>query len=496
MKKILFVSIFLFIFSCVKVGQVKPSRKEISFTYNSAMEAYTRQDYEEASDLFLYIVKNAEDKKIKAKSLFYLGEINKFLSKFGPSLFYYSVSSYYGINTEENIKELAPKADAKSLEKSIFYAPENLKSYLLYTLARKYQSQGREKESSEVFSKIIQKYPESIYARESKYVATTEGKFKVGVLLPFSGSYIGIGESVRRGIEIGSREKFIPIYADTKGKPLKSYKEALNLVKKEKVSGIIGPLLSLNSFGVSCLCDYLSMPLIPPTATKELIDSVGEKIYIINRSLSQQAKAMAFYATRVLGFKTFSILYPSTDYGETFEKNFVKTVKKQGGIIIASIAYREGDPDFKDELKTINEGSPEAVYIPAPTTDVPLISTQLKYYNIKSQVLGADGWKSEVIFRQIENSSLEGVVVSGEPYHPTKDFINRFKFVYQKNPDRYAGLGYDAANLMGRLLQNSEENLRESDLNLTAGSLNCENSYTKVPLYIINNGQFKPIKWE
>ena len=57
----------------------------------------------------------------------------------------------------------------------------------------------------------------------------------------------------------------------------------------------------------------------------------------------------------------------------------------------------------------------DALYIPALTGDIPLIAPQLKYFKIKSQILGADGWKSEEIFNQIEKNPLlakQGVVNS------------------------------------------------------------------------------------
>jgi len=494
MKKISVAFLLFIAFGCVKVGGLKPPEENIEITYDRAMVFYTEQEYKKAGDLFLYIVNNTEKGDFKAKSLFYLGEIYKSLEKFGASLKAYAMANYYGIDCSENIKETAPNADVESLEKSVYYAPTEIKPYLLYIAARKYLTYGKGKESSALFSRIIGEYPNTIYARKAKYMEEAKGKIKVGVLLPLSGPYSEIGESVKRGIEIGSKDKFLPIYSDTKGSPLLSYKETREFIKREKVSGIIGPVLSLNSFAVACLTDYLRIPQVSPTATPEVIDSVGDMTYIINRSLSMQARAMADYAIRKLGLNSFSILYPAVEYGEALQKYFEKDVERLGGTIITSVAYREGDPDFKDELRLLKEGAPEALYIPALTTDITLLAPQLKYFKIKAQILGADGWKSEELFQQTDASYLNGVVLTGHPYNPTEDLRERFYFVYQGKPDRYTCLGYDAANLMGCLLNNSKGDFLKSNITFTAGALEGEKSYSQVPFYIINNGEFKIIE--
>jgi branched-chain amino acid transport system substrate-binding protein len=497
MKKLILSSILftlMYIFNCTP--SIQPtSEEEVSIIYEDAMKAYTEQNYKEANQLFLIVAKNNQSKKLKANSLFYLGEINKTIANYGKAIISYAAASHYGIKTSENIKELASLSDTKDLEKAIRYVNEDLKPFLLYTLARKFQSAGKEKESSKYFSEIEKKYPDSEYARKSKYMSRHKGKTKVGVLLPLSGVYSVPAESVKRGIEVGSRDKFIPIYVDTKGNPVKNYKETVELIRNTNVSGIIGPLFSRNCFAVACICDYVRIPFIAPTATKEFIDSTGEQCYIINRTIEQQAKAMANYAVKELGLRTFSIFYPYSDYGKAFEKFFSEKIIELDGAIVNSFSYKEGQKDFQDELNRIKESNPDAVYIPATTQDVPAIASQIKYLGIKSQILGADEWKSKEIFRQqVETSALEGIIISENPFNPSDGFKEEFNFIFRKDPDRYACLGYDAALLMGSLINNPGDIRKLTNIRLSAGSLGFENSYEDVHIYMISRGDFKLIK--
>jgi branched-chain amino acid transport system substrate-binding protein len=497
MKKLIFIQILfmlLYIFNCVPAIQAPPE-EEVNKIYENAMKAYTEQNYKEANDLFLVVAKNSESKKLRGNSLFYLGEINKATANYGKAIISYAAAGRYGIKTSENIKELASLSDSRSLEKAISYVKEDLKPFLLYTLATKLQSAGKEKESSKFFSEIERRYPNSVYARKAKYMSRHKGKTRVGVLLPLTGVYSQTAESVKRGIEIGSRDKFIPLYIDTRGNPVTSYKEAVNLIREEKSSGIIGPLFSRNSFAVACLCDYVGIPFISPTATKEFISSAGKQCYIINRTIQQQAKAIATYAITELGLRTFSVFYPYSDYGETFEKIFSEKVMELGGTIVNSLYYKEGKRDFQDELNRIKNSNPDAIYIPATTSDVPAIASQIKYLGIKSQILGADEWKSEEIFRQqVETSALEGIIITESPYNPTEAFSEEFNFIFRKKPDRYACLGYDAAQLMGQLIEDPNNQRKLRNMQLTAGSLGSKDSYNNVHIYIISRGEFKLIK--
>jgi branched-chain amino acid transport system substrate-binding protein len=493
MKKLLFVFILIYIFNCTK--EIQPSREDTTKIYEQAMKAYTEQKYKEANDLFLTVTKKSETRELTGNSLFYIGEINKATENYGKALISYAAASAYGIKTDENIKEMASLADLNSLEKAVIYVSEDTKPFLLYTLATKLQSEGRENESEKYFSEIVSNYPRSEYARKAKYISHHKGRIRVGVLLPISGTYRQDATSVKNGIEIGSKDRFYPLYVDTKENPVKSYKEAVKLIQQEKVSGIIGPLFSRNSFAIACLCDYVGIPYISPTATKEFIDSTGEQSYIINRTIEQQAIAMANYAMHDLGLRTFSILYPYSDYGETFESVFSTKINELGGTIVNSIYYKEGKRDFQDELKTIKAGHPDAIYIPATTLDVPAIASQVKYLGIKSQILGSDEWKSEEIFsQQVEASALEGVIITDSPFHPTKTFLDEFNLVFNREPDRYACLGYDAAVLMGTLISNPKDKEKLKNIQLTAGSLGSQSSYRNVSIYIINNGAFKLIK--
>ncbi|MEO0292778.1 MAG: penicillin-binding protein activator [candidate division WOR-3 bacterium] len=484
------IGILFLILNCIpEVSPPEDSKK----LYEKAMKAYTDQNYKKAKELFAEVTKTNPPRELMGNSFFYLGEINKAIGNNGEALVNYVAASKYGINTTESVKELAILVDENSLKKSLLYASQELKPFLLYTIGRKLQSEGRTEESKKYFEEIIIEFPKSEYARKAQYITYPKGKKKVGVLLPLSGSYIEEGTSVKNGIEIGAKERFIPIYVDTREDPLKSYKEAVRLIENEKVSGIIGPLLSKNSFAIACVADYKGIPFISPTATKEFIDSVGPKVFIINKTIQQQAIAMAEYAVKELGLRTFSILYPRSDYGETFESVFSDKILELGGKIVSSISYGEGERDFQSELNRIKSTEPEAIYIPASTQDVPAIASHIKYCGIKSQILGTDSWKSEKIFKQqVDPSALEGIIITDNPFNPSESFLEEFKFLFRKEPDRYACLGYDAAILMSELLENPNKKL--DNIPLTAGSINLSKASKGIRFYLITNGTFKLIK--
>ena len=85
-------------------------------------------------------------------------------------------------------------------------------------------------------------------------------------------------------------------------------------------------------------------------------------------------------------------------------------------------------------------------------------------------------------------------MITESPFNPTEAFSDEFNFIFRKEPDRYACLGYDAAILMGSLIENPGNKGRLKNLELTAGSIGFKDSYENVHIYIISRGNFKLIK--
>ena len=124
-----------------------------------------------------------------------------------------------------------------------------------------------------------------------------------------------------------------------------------------------------------------------------------------------------------------------------------------GGEVVSEQKYSNGDKDFKGQLTDIKSKEPEAIFIPGYYTDVNLISIQARETGIKVPLLGGDGWESEKLVEGKAKDALEGCyfsthVSADDPNPAVQEFIKKFRTKFNKEPDCYSFLAYDAGMLL------------------------------------------------
>ncbi len=362
---------------------------------------------------------------------------------------------------EERLKKLITKelpfSDLEKLARN--YEETELGAYTMYFAAMKAIDEGREKQAKSIYKRMKERYPSDAYTQDIAELLKTDKPIKftkgaIGFLAPLSEEYSVFGRRVQKGIELALKgKKLSMISRDTKGNPIIAIRQTVDLISRENVYVIIGPILSMPMIAASGIANYLNVPIISPTATEEDISSIGPFVFQLNVGLGAQAMEMAKYATRELGYTKFAVIHPDDAYGNSLAEIFIDEVITNGGIIVAKQSYPDGTTDFKHQMSYIKDNKPEAIYIPCYPNEAILIAPQLAYYRIKAKILGADGWNDESVPIKGEDY-VEGAIFTGNPasaYTSSDaylDFRRYFLREYGIEPSREAALGYDAANLL------------------------------------------------
>ena len=132
--------------------------------------------------------------------------------------------------------------------------------------------------------------------------------------------------------------------------------------------------------------------------------------------------------------------------------NLRKSFVQQGGKIVATQTYQEGDQDFSAQLTAIRASEPDVIFIPGYYTDVGNIAIQARKLGIKVPLLGGDGWDSAKL-GEIGGDAINGCFYSNhyshqDPNPRVQEFIKKYKERYKGTPDGLAALGYDAARIV------------------------------------------------
>lgn len=212
-------------------------------------------------------------------------------------------------------------------------------------------------------------------------------KYRLGVLLPLSGSYSIYGKRVLQGVMLAteeenrSRKNKISLYIkDSKGDPDTAAEAVWELAETNRVMAIIGPVLSQTTFKAAKVAQNLACPLITPSAGAEGIPQIGSYIFRNNLTSSHQAHTMAEFAMNEMCINEFAILYPNNLYGKELKEIFSKKIQDLGGKILFSDSYGIEDTDFKEQVLGISEHEAQAIYIPDFYDKVVMIAPQLVFY--------------------------------------------------------------------------------------------------------------------
>jgi ABC-type branched-subunit amino acid transport system substrate-binding protein len=260
---------------------------------------------------------------------------------------------------------------------------------------------------------------------------------------------------------------------DSKGSPWEAEKLVEELVTKEKVIAIIGPLLSSTAERAVKKAQQMKVPLLT-FSQKEM---KGDFLFQNSLTPIDQAQTLVDYAIRDLDLRTFAVFYPNSPYGLYFKNLFAQEVSRRGGKISGVVVYQEDQTDFSQEIKgffkieTIQKSdtkrkkeeefkllrSVDGIFIPDTHDRVAMILSQMAYYDVKGTFLGTNAWNGPGLI-SIAGRAAEGAIFVDLFFKKDSSplvvrFIEEFRKNYQREPEILEALGYDGAKFLKDILQ-------------------------------------------
>ncbi len=283
---------------------------------------------------------------------------------------------------------------------------------------------------------------------------------EVALLLPFTGSYAQYAQAVLKGVQLAlhpsSGEPDIALgleIFDTGGEYSDLMRTIEEIVDDPDMLAIIGPLSSSLTVTVSIKLRGKDLTLISPTASERGLHELSKNIFSLNFVDQSLAVRIAEFAVLDLGLREFAAIFPMDDYGHRMAGAFIDKVEELGGTVLIAQGYPVSATTFDVELKRVRYYSPEAIFIPAHSEEIPMIAPQIPFYGMEDvQLLGTDGWNNRRAAR-LGGKYVEGAFFTDTFFEEStkigyNEFSYRYEQVYKEEASRVAGLGYDAMNLI------------------------------------------------
>lgn len=381
---------------------------------------------------------------------------------------------------------------------------EDLEAALLVILSQENLAKDDIKKASYYLKYFVSKYKRTPYNNTAlMLIQTINRKFKppvksisplkIALLLPTSGEYAEIGQHLLRSAQLAlfdSNNKNMLLYPlDTKGSP-EGAQLAIKKAIEQGVDITIGPLLSS------------SVDAVTPFATGDMImfpfssniKVASNKVFLNSFNPQEQARTIAKKAVD-LRRKSFAALIPNTPYGQMVFQTFQNEIRSLTG---KEIKYAFYDPEkidispqldmitnmeettniYNKEIKALEKefkaiGSAmdddklarleemrkskpqpvidfDALFIPSNGEDLPLIASQLAFFDIDAKdvlLLGTSTWNNQDVLKN-RGEYLKNSIFPALPEEGIHDFEKTYFNSYGKTPHPFSTFAYDSIQLL------------------------------------------------
>ncbi len=292
-------------------------------------------------------------------------------------------------------------------------------------------------------------------------LAHAQDKLRVGLMLPYSGTYAQLGEAIENGFrlyveqhggKLGGREiEYVKV--DDESAPPKAADNMNKLVKRDNVDVVIGTVHSGVAMGMARIAKQTGTLMIDPNAGADAVTGPMCAKNIFRSSFSNwqpgYATGEALAKTGAKNVVTITWKYAA---GDESVGGFTEAFEKGGGKVIENLTVPFPNVEFQALLTRIASLKPDAVYTFFAGGGAVKFVKDYKAAGLDSIPLYGAGFLTEGTTKA-QGEAAEGVITA---MHYADNLDNAtdkaFRLAYAKayklQPDVYAVQGYDAAQIL------------------------------------------------
>jgi branched-chain amino acid transport system substrate-binding protein len=294
-------------------------------------------------------------------------------------------------------------------------------------------------------------------------------EYKVGLLLPFSGVYAGLGSHIENGFALGldhfggdlQGNTVVTVREDTEAKPAVGLVKVKKLVLQEKVDVVAGVVSSAVLGGMRDFMHNAKTPLLVANAGNDLMTGAKCSPYLIRVSFSNSMinRPMGTWLAKQ-GVKKVYLMAPDYAAGHQMMEAFKGTFTAGGGQIVGE-AYPplRGTKDYGAYLAAVKTSDADAVYaFFAGGAAIKYVKQYHEFGLAKDFPLYGAGFLTSAAYVHVQGAAADGIIASLH-YVPALDTDenHRFQTAYQakygKVGSEFAVQGYDAAHLIAEAIK-------------------------------------------
>jgi branched-chain amino acid transport system substrate-binding protein len=281
---------------------------------------------------------------------------------------------------------------------------------------------------------------------------------RVGFLTVRTGPLAAGGRQMEEGINLLLKERNntfagrkVEIYfADTAGQPAQAKTKTQELVERERVQVIIGPLATFEALAIDDYMLQAKVPLITPTsAAQNDLAQQKKSDYVIHvyGTAAQPMHVLGDYAAKKLGMKRVAMIADDFTYGHEGAAGFHHVFEDDGGRIVQKLWPPLNVADYGSYLGQM-KNNVDGVYAGFAGSNPLRFLRAYREYGFKMPVMGNPTLVDEGILKNMGDEALG--VYSASWYTVDRDTPDNKRFVesiqreYKVTPGFYTAGTYTA----------------------------------------------------
>ncbi|WP_119068472.1 ABC transporter substrate-binding protein [Rubrobacter indicoceani] len=290
---------------------------------------------------------------------------------------------------------------------------------------------------------------------------------KVGVVLPQSGVYAGLGEDITNGMELYFEENrqlagrdVELVFEDDEADPQVGVQAARRLIESEQVDVLAGTVATPVAYGIIDLTARDQTPFVISNSTGNDATRRGaENVFRVSASSWQVSNPMGEYLVDE-GVK--SIVVSAADYaaGTEMAEGFKEGYTEAGGEVVEEVYPPLATSDYSSFLTRIRGAEADGEWSFYAGSDAVGFVQQYRQFDIDKPLYGP-GYIVDGEALEAQGEDALGVVTalhySADAESPTnEEFRSSYQEAYSEEASVYAVQGWDTAWLIGEALKANE----------------------------------------
>jgi len=283
---------------------------------------------------------------------------------------------------------------------------------------------------------------------------------RIGVVTPLSGTYAGIGQQVKWGLDLAAAQlnasggilgrKLELIYEDEEANPAVAVQKAEKLFQVSKVDFLTGTVNSGSTLAVGQVAERNARLIATTVSFADSItgDKCSPNVFRVNARAGMQSAALADWMASTRPNANVFYLGPDYEMGRSTVAAFKSAAEGKGAKTAGEVFAPLDNKDYSPFFGQIRAARPTVIYTSVAGNDTVRLFNQMSEFGVSNniQIVGASGTvtsKNLPAIGKAANGFVTGVGYSPLLDSPeNKKFIADFQAAAKTQPDLYGADSY------------------------------------------------------